>query len=393
MFRTSLRAIPVLVVALSLTGSPVLAADKQQRLPKTMHVLTVGVGWLAGQQKDGRSCGADQDARDVAAFFKGQEGKIARHVRAETLVNEMATHDNILDALDRLRSEFRAGDTAVVYLRGHGGDRGGQWHMCPHDGPWGRGDRSRRLTEHELRQRLEDLPGRVVLLLESCHSGAFGIGGEGRVDPQPTSLVVYAAAQPEQYSYFGAPTYKDSAKVPGLGLAGAGEITLPGKGWFTEALLDALCGKADRNGDGVVTLAEVDAYVSASIAARVEGYTEWKAYGLTELRQTTCLRKPATVSDDLVLASQRPAANEAAATDSTATEAPGTKAGGVPGAERGFLIFQILILCVPGGFLLIAVGNLLAAILRRLVAAGRRAAQDNGVVTGLPQLGSEGAGS
>ena len=283
MFRTLSKSVLAVALALALSGAPVLAGDRAAPKPHpgTLHVLTVGVARAAVGKKKAILRGADQNAIDVAAFFRKQEGRLYEHVTVDKLVNEHATRANILAALDRLEDAFRPGDMAVVHISAHGGESHGHWLMAAYDCPWGNGSDAY-VTEQELRQRLEKLPGRVLLILDSCHSGAFGDGVSNRAVKGQAGLVVYAAALSDQYGWY------DN----GLD-----------HGYFTHALLEGLSGKADANHDGLVTLAEIDAYV----ANRVAALTPWSKKaclerGLPAEDQTPTLSKPATISDTTPIA-------------------------------------------------------------------------------------------
>jgi hypothetical protein len=289
MRRNLLQSILALAVALLLLGSPAPAADGKAPLQKgTLHVLAVGVARAENGSKEGVLPGADQNARNVAAFFKGQEGKLYAEVRAGTLINEQATHANILAELECLQYEFRPGDTAVVHLSGHGAERRGQWRMAAHDYAWSFWSVANSVTAQELRARLEKLPGRVILILDSCHSGAFGDGVSNRAVRGEAGLVVYAAAMHDQFGYY-----------------------IMNRGLFTAVLLEGLSGSADANGDGVVTLAELDAYVSSRIAALTEFSAEdretLKKRGVPAVQQTPTLSKPASISGTMPLAVVLPA--------------------------------------------------------------------------------------
>jgi hypothetical protein len=284
MFRYSPKPVPALVFALAFLGTPALAADSKTPAPQpgTLHVLAVGVARAGVNKPEARLPGADRGAAAVAAFFRGQEGKLYQEVRDVTLTNEEATRDGILGQLDCLREEFRPGDMAVVYISAHGGESRGHWFMAAYDHPWNNWSTAGTVKEKEIRERLEKLPGKVIVILDSCHSGAFGDGVSNRDVKAGAGLVVYAAALSDQFSW----------SNPFLG-----------RGFFTYALLEALEGKADANGDGVVTLAEVDAYV----AARVADLTPWSkketaARGLPAKDQTPTMSRPTTIPGNVPLA-------------------------------------------------------------------------------------------
>ena len=83
-------------------------------------------------------------------------------------------------------------------------------------------------------------------------------------------------------------------------------------GVFTHALLEALDGKADANGDGIVTLAEVDAYVGARVAELGRPNLATKVVlgfkGVKVTPQTPTLSKPATIPSNMPMAVVAPAA-------------------------------------------------------------------------------------
>jgi hypothetical protein len=277
------RLFLAIVLALGSLGSPVLAADGKKPAPQpgTLRVLTIGVAKPAANKVEALLPGADCNAQDVAAFFQGQEGKLYEQVQVAVLVNQEATRDNILAYLDCLADEFQPGDTAIVHISAHGGEVRGQWRLAAYDHPfdgWTRG----MVSARELRDRLEKLPGKVILILDSCHSGAFGDGVGNRSVRGEAGLVVYAAALSDQFGWY--------------------------KGWlghgvFTHALLEALSGKADFNKDGVVTLAEVDAYVAARVAELTrDSRTICRIRGIEPKDQTPTMSKPSTISSNAPLA-------------------------------------------------------------------------------------------
>ena len=244
----------------------------------TLHVLTVGVAKAGVNKKEALLPGADRNAEDVAAFFQKQENKLYQQVQARKLVNEEATRVNILAELDCLHDQFQPGDMAVVHVSAHGGRDRGHWFMAAYDDPWSMWSTAGQVTEKDMRERLEKLPGQVILILDSCHAGAFGDGVSNWGVEGEAGLVIYAAALHDQYGWFN---------------------SLRDHGYFTLALLEALEGKADTNGDGVVTLAEVDAYV----ATRVAELTPWSKElcvrrGMPAKDQAPTMSKPVTISSN-----------------------------------------------------------------------------------------------
>lgn len=172
----------------------------------------------------------------MAAWWRAQEDIVYAKVSGETLVNEQARLRNILEAFDRLISQTLSGDTAIVYLSGHGGGVGprrDEWGFLPHDFE-SEDSRSTALSATALRQKLGPLTRRgatVVLLIDACFSGGL---------LPPEGVIVLASSR----------AYETSLEH--------GSVT---NGLFTNALLEAMRGSADTNGDGVLSLEEIESVV------------------------------------------------------------------------------------------------------------------------------------
>lgn len=164
-----------------------------------------------------------KDAQDMAQLFKAQEGKLFSSVQANPLINEQATVANIYNALNWVKARATADSYTIVSLAGHGTNRNatGEFEFMAYDG---------KVRWSDLRAALKDVRGRVILILDSCHSGALESNG---------NVIVLSSSLAHQTS---------------------GETNQ--NGYFTQSLLEGLNGKADTNNDGTITLAEVYAYVS-----------------------------------------------------------------------------------------------------------------------------------
>ena len=148
-----------------------------------------------------------------------------------------------------VRAAFRdaeEGDTAWIYIATHGalGEDGQTLSLVLSDG----------VTEEEadadfLRALLDTVPGKKVLILDACHSGAaIGKGGtpESRNAFAGEDYLVLCSGGALEDSY--------------LWSDGSGA----GSGYFTAALVNGVSGGgwgADANWDGSITLAELEDYV------------------------------------------------------------------------------------------------------------------------------------
>jgi uncharacterized caspase-like protein len=240
---SQLRRIFVFAVFVSAGFTSAVTAQTEKRTPNLI-VLAIGVSQYKAPGSDLKH--AAKDAQDLAAAFKGHEGKLFGRVQTRTLTDAQATRQNIEEALDWLAKEVKGDDYVIVYVSGHGNiDSLGHYYFVPHDYERGRDRTAVRWTL--FHDTLSRLPGKRFLILDTCRAG--GAGGLGApVSPTDSlkglaaqGLITYAACMAGEFSY----------EAPPNGLIQ--------NGFFTCALLEALAGKADTNSDGVVTLAEVDA--------------------------------------------------------------------------------------------------------------------------------------
>ncbi|MFO8066559.1 MAG: caspase family protein [Bacteroidales bacterium] len=91
--------------------------------------------------------------------------------RIETLVNENATKQGILDAILETFKDANENDVSYFYYMGHGGVRNGDPIITAADHKYT--DYSTMITVHELKATLDQIKGHKVILLETCHGGNF----------------------------------------------------------------------------------------------------------------------------------------------------------------------------------------------------------------------------
>jgi hypothetical protein len=220
------------------------AAPARAEPPRNCYVLAVGINqYKARSIPDLR--GAVNDARAVAALFEGQGPRVT----VTTLLNEQATSDAIASALDDIDRRAGKGDRVVVYLSGHGSRNEASFEFVAHDTTrealdWADKEEQTRVELQQLlfARRLEGLArGReVLLIIDACHAGQILQTLAPALDQKADGgLVLLASSAASQPSLDG-----------------------PDHSRFTKALLEALRGRADADGDGAVTLKEVRRYLS-----------------------------------------------------------------------------------------------------------------------------------
>ncbi len=222
---------------------------------------------------------ADNDAQAMSELFRSQTGKLYQQVVLKELYNEEATRANILDALEWLEKETTQKDVAVMFVASHGvKDERGNFYLLPADGNPEK-LRQTAVDWADFRDILGNLPSKVLMFLDTCHSGQLGknlFTLRGQVDnteairelaSDENGVVILAASTGKEYSM---------------------EHPEWGHGAFTKSLLDGLQdGNADLNGDGVIHLNELDYYVAEQVKALTSG-----AQHPTTLKPSTISRFP-----------------------------------------------------------------------------------------------------
>lgn len=211
-----------------------------------LYVLAVGINAYPGGM---RLNFAAPDADAIAQVLRQRSGPTFRQVEIRLLKDEQATKQGIEDGLTWLGSKMTAQDVGLFFFSGHGHRApDGQFYLVPVNA--GADLTGSCVSGERLKSVLGGMPGRLIAALDACHSGAAG----DRFSRRPAGLaddlvrdlvseeygiVVLSSSLGREYSL-------ESAEVK--------------QGFFTLALTEGLVGRADRNGDGVVYLGELDAY-------------------------------------------------------------------------------------------------------------------------------------
>lgn len=247
-----------------------------------LYLLAVGVGDYANPAF--RLDFPAKDARDVAAAWQRQEGGLYGRVEARVITDRAATKDAILSGLEWLESRTTQDDVALLFFAGHGinDPRTGEYLFLPHEADLA----ARRVTllpHREVVSALSALPGKVLVFLDTCHSGNL-LGGRTRDVSDLTRLLDEMAAAEPGLVVFSATT--------GRGLAQ--ETAGWENGAFTRALLEALEGRADQDGDRSLWIAEIETYLGRRVRELTRGL------------QTPATAKPRSLPDFPVAVVDRP---------------------------------------------------------------------------------------
>ncbi|MBQ8953277.1 MAG: Ig-like domain-containing protein [Clostridia bacterium] len=256
------------VTARSASGlAAVSAVTVTEPLPVYRALVLGEMNYESGRTR----MGGLNTAQGVADMLAGQSVNGRRY---EVTLQMDSTRESLLALIDETFAEAREGDVSLFYINCHGDYDDTAWIEL-HDGT--------RVTAAQLEQLLRGIPGRVVVIVDCCRSGAF-LGGGEEADRFTSAVcdafrggassgfaadkyLVLTSAGMDEDSYrrsFGSATDEDSmATIMARSLC-------EGAGW--DLIGDRVCTlKADANRDRVVTLQEIWQYTHRRVLYYLEG--------------------------------------------------------------------------------------------------------------------------
>jgi hypothetical protein len=228
-----------------------------------LYVLSVGVSAYPEGMK---LRFAASDARLLAETFQTKSKGVFSEIETRILTDSAATKKGIQDGLDWLKSKMTAKDVGIFVFSGHGTrDPFGHFYLVPVDisetdpaGTCFSGD--------EFKSRLDNMPGRLVAILDACHSGMVAEKSQSLAQTDglvrdlvadESGVVVMCASMGREY---------------------ATESTAARAGYFTRGLVEGMDGYGDVDQDGVVFIHELDLYVKERVK-QLSGGTQHPTIG------------------------------------------------------------------------------------------------------------------
>ena len=151
--------------------------DDPDALKPNLYALLVGVTHYENRAFD--LSYAAVDAVDVGKALKAQEGRLYRHVEVRVLTDKSATSTEVKKGLLWLQHQTTAHDLALIFASGHGmtDAKGKFWFLTEDADPDALLVTA--VSQDDISGVLYDLPGKKLVLLDACHSGAaLGAGGK-----------------------------------------------------------------------------------------------------------------------------------------------------------------------------------------------------------------------
>jgi WD40 repeat protein len=240
-----------------------------------LHILAIGISDYGDKATSLRLKFAAKDANDVASALHATQGSefnktggLYAEVRLQYLHDGEADRAAIFRALGSMKANMAKEDTgqdlAVVLFSGHGAILDDRFYLLPYgvDARTPAELKASAILASEFHDEVAQLAkyGRVLVLLDACHSGAItGDGSTLTSDADRLRSIILAS------------------NVTVLTSSTANEFSREEDKWnngaFTKVLLDALGKDADENHDGVISMSELTSYVWTHVISLTDGPT------------------------------------------------------------------------------------------------------------------------
>ncbi|MCB0519315.1 MAG: caspase family protein [Lewinellaceae bacterium] len=231
-------------------------------MPKTpvrIFAVVVGIAKYAHMQALNFT---DDDAYQVFAFLKSPQGGALPDNQIQILVDDNATHDNILNAMKNTFSQADSDDVVLFYFSGHGIN--GAFIPVDFDGF------HNRLFHEEIRGVLDKCHAKHKIVFgDACHAGSMsGLGVQGDMlaarEPVRQMLEKYYKAFEKST---GGTALLLSSKEEEVSLEDSGLRS----GVFSHFMIKGMKGEADRDRNGIITIDELYRYVSVNVTKYTAG--------------------------------------------------------------------------------------------------------------------------
>lgn len=239
---------------------------KDNNIFKSNRLLFLGFGMEDYNDKKMSLNFPNNDVQDTLQAFKDTG------MQTKSNVFENARRADFENGFEWLTKNAKPKDLIVIFIAGHGVDYENQFYLLPTDTNLLKIPDTG-ISEHFLRSKLANLPSKTLVLLDACFSGKFKGSNLQTAYTDKTALNLRDGGS--SISVFASSTGR--------------QVSVENSDWsngaFTEALVEALSGKADGFGRGKISLRDLEYYVSRRVSE------------LTNHNQTPVMAIPPGVSD------------------------------------------------------------------------------------------------
>ncbi len=232
-----------------------------------LHVLAIGINEYGDKATELRLKFAAKDANDIASALLATQGSafnklggLYAQVLPQYLHDSEADRAGIINAIETIKTNMAKDvpgqDLAVILFSGHGATIDDRFYLIPYgvDARTPERVKASGLSANDFHDELIELAkyGRVLVLLDACHSGAAtGDGSKLAANADLLRLTMSAS----NVTVLTSSTSKETS----------GEDERWNHGAFTKVLLDALGKDADENHDGLISMTELAHYLATHV--------------------------------------------------------------------------------------------------------------------------------
>lgn len=173
----------------------------------------------------------------------------------DTTQDNYPSRGNILNTLQTTAAATEPDDLLIFYYSGHGDVGGNESYLVPRDG-WAASLKDTAISVLRVKQIMRKAPARnKVIILDTCHAGA-PIGSKGKTHMSP-AFIRHVFEEAEGIAILSSCTRNQLSY----------QSEERGQSAYTYFLLQALRGQADREEKGVVTVRDLNNYVTNKVKA------------------------------------------------------------------------------------------------------------------------------
>jgi len=239
-----------------------------------LYILSIGVSDYQTEPID--LSYAHKDASAIADKFKELEGSLYGRVKVKKLLNEEADLISIKRGLSWLEREATQKDVIILFISSHGAlDNKGNLFILPSD--FQSNDLfATGLNINQITQGINGTPCKKLIFLDACHSGQSGF-----------NMMELASVKALNVNQAVEDIIGEQAGVTVMTSSSGAEFSFENERWkhgaFTKAILEGLDGYADYNNDELISLLELNLYVTTRVKTLTGGkqhpYTPINLFG------------------------------------------------------------------------------------------------------------------
>jgi len=252
-----------------------VVSEQIEKEKPNLHILSIGVSKYKFLAENAQLNYAHSDAQNFAQRFNTSAKPLYKNIYTHAILNEEATHSQVLEKLNQLSKKVSENDVLMVFFAGHGfKDKNEQqkevFYLATNDLVPEKIS-STSLDWKQLSERLHKIKGRVMMFLDACHSGSISNQtivpnndlAEQFFNKKQGGIMVFSAAKGRQY-------------------AGESASFGSGEGLFSYAISRMLNTQGinnDTNGNGYIEFSELVKYVHKFVDITSDGsQTPWLSH-------------------------------------------------------------------------------------------------------------------